>query len=107
MEIPSGPSAFEALADLMAALVWSSVMSLESLSLFFLRRSLVVLLAVLLFTWRTTEEYCLLKRSAIFFGFEIYFPLNFIASFLLAFAPPFRCLISLKSFVGFCLKFMS
>ena len=41
----------------------------------------------------------MLNWSAMLFGVEMYFPLNFIASFSLAFAPPFRCFISLNSLV--------
>ena len=67
-------------------------------SLFFLRSLVTVLLVLVLECW-TTEEYCMLKWSAIFFGVVMYFPLNFIASFSFAFAPPFKCFMSLNSFV--------
>ena len=87
----SGPKAFEALAFLIAVLVLSVVIRSESAALFFLM-SFVTVLAVLVLTCRITEEYWLLKRSAIFLGVVMYFPLNFMASLVLACVPPFRFL---------------
>ena len=96
MAILSGPSALDALAVFIALSVISSVISMVSSRLFFLM-FFVTVLAVLELLCGIIEENCLLKLSAIFLGFEIYFPLNLIASFSLAFAPPFRFLINLKS----------
>ena len=96
VEILSGPMALDALAFFMASLVAEKEKSWWSLQLLRLI-SFVRDLAVLLLLCLITEEYWMLKDEAMSFGLEIYLPLNLIDWFSLAWALPFRCLISLKS----------
>ena len=75
---PSGPRALDALAFFIASVVWSVVKEVRLVSLSFLS-VLVSFLFDLVLLCSLTEENCLLNLSAMFFGAEEYFPLNFIA----------------------------
>ena len=77
MDRLSGPRALDALAFLIASLVCSAV-NVVGLERFFFFICFVILRFVFVLTCLTTDENCLLKLSAIFFGFEIYLPLNLI-----------------------------
>ena len=68
------------------------------LSFFF--RFFVIVLADFELVCLMTEENCLLKALAILLELDIYLPLNLIDSFELAFGPPFKCFMSLKSWAG-------
>ena len=98
-EMLSGPIAFDALAFLMASLVWLTVnWSISDKGLDF--KSFEIFLVALELLCRITEQYWSLKAFASFFGLEIYLPLNLIPIFSLLLSPfPFKALMSLKSLV--------
>ena len=68
---------------------------------------LVIFLDSFELLWTTTEVYCLLKLLAICVGVETYLPLNLMLWLGFELGLPFKCLMSLKSLLEFCLTLMS
>ena len=75
LDILSGPSALDAFSFLTAAIV-CSVVKEEGAEALLAFNLFVTILDVFERLCGTTEEYCLLKPFAIFFGHDRYLPLN-------------------------------